>query len=114
MKKLKLRPLRIPSGWTVEFNVFCEDDEMFAKGDCIRGEDLLQLRFENLIIDLGWYPDADVNGRYKLYLVDTSSENPFENPIETFETKSTEEVIERLESILDRDHDYWKKFLKDV
>ena len=67
--------LRIPSGWLVAQNHFydvtpssvCSDGRL----DFPFVQDILQLRNRNLRmpLDLGWYPDGDPNGSYRLVLV---------------------------------------------
>lgn len=70
-----LQPLRIPSGWTVEYNngLF----EVDPDPDCVRGDvrwfifkqDMLQMVHArcNRLLDLGWYPEGDLeNGQYGL------------------------------------------------
>ena len=78
MKSFGLQPLRIPAGWFISYNMFSEydpdtDGEEYCFELC---EDLLQLKNKNLLIDLGWYPEGDINGNYKLYLVDITNELP--------------------------------------
>lgn len=65
-------------------------------------EDLLQLENKNLLIDLGWYPHGDIKGSYKLYLVDTTKDSPFESPLELFSSKSKQEIIYMIE--------YWTNY----
>lgn len=60
-------------------------------------EDLLQVQNHNLLIDLGWYPEGDIDGCYTLCLVDTSNECPFDLPLERLSSHSKQELIERIE-----------------
>ena len=60
-------------------------------------EDLLQLEYQNLLIDLGWYPDTDINGKYQLCLVDMTEERPFDTPLDVFESNSKQLILEKLE-----------------
>ena len=56
MEYFELQPLRIPSGWTVQYNNFSEYD-LEKDGEKYRFElveDLLQLKNHNLLIDLGY------------------------------------------------------------
>jgi hypothetical protein len=70
---MRLVPLRIPAGWTVIVNSFAEIDDPRALTDAEReallAQDLLQLRAGELILDLGWSPEGDPSGRYRLELV---------------------------------------------
>ena len=99
IKKFELQPLRIPAGWYINYNMFSEydpdtDGREYSYELC---EDLLQLEHEYLMIDLGWYPHGDINGSYKLYLVDTSKTAPFEHPLEVFGSRSKKEIIYMIE-----------------
>lgn len=99
MEYFELQPLRIPSGWTIQYNNFSEYD-LEKDGEKYRFElveDLLQLKNHNLLIDLGWYPSMDVTGEYVLYLVDITKDKPFEYPIEVFHTRAKAEIIAKLE-----------------
>ena len=69
----RLQPLRIPNGWRVEFNDLREVEPIFNTYDDTSWffrEDLLLLHnvHWNLMIDLGWYPDADATGTFALRL----------------------------------------------
>ena len=107
-----LQPLRIQAGWKVVYNYFSEYDLSIhgEEYDYELNEDLLQIENGNLLIDLGWYPAMDINGKYILFLVDKNSEgNPFDNPLEIFETVSKVEVISKLEYWMNRGH--YEQFL---
>lgn len=106
MKYFDLQPLRIPAGWTVKYNNFTEYDlqEDGGEYDYELNEDLLQLEHSNLLIDLGWYPAMNIDGRYVMYLLDKKCENPFGSPIEKFESKSKKEIIEKLEYWMNAGH----------
>lgn len=69
----ELQTLRIQAGWRIEYNNFTEYDmEIHGEADSHElCEDLLRLSYENekLIIDLGWYPNGDVDGSYLLLFV---------------------------------------------
>lgn len=103
----KLQPLRIVSGWTVKYNNFSEyDPETDSPEDSLElCEDLLQLENNNLLVDLGWYGDFD-NGQYKMYMIDTTRENPWDRPLEYLETRSKKEVLYCLEYWTDYNHYY--------
>lgn len=81
----RLMPLRLPSGWAVVFNNFVEfaGDEPPTEQDneSYRAQDLLSLESimmdgehwrtdsSGLVIDVGWYPDSDPSGAYRVCLV---------------------------------------------
>lgn len=109
--KLKLVPLRIPTGWIVTLNDFTESfPEKFVTDEYEHRwefkEDILQLRckYKDQIVDLGWYPEFNVNGKYKVVLVDTSEKNEeglfYWNVIEEFCSRSIEEIRMKIEEFL--------------
>ncbi len=72
---MRLHPLQIPGGWMVAQNHFYD----ITPADVLDGdrldfpfvEDILQLSNEHLrmTLDLGWYPDGDPSGCYRLLLI---------------------------------------------
>ena len=68
-------PLRIPSGWMVTQNHFYDivPSEVLNEGrlDYPFVQDVLQLHNQHLrmTLDLGWYPDGDPNGSFRLVLI---------------------------------------------
>ena len=112
IKTFELQPLRIPAGWFVSYNMFSEydpdtDGEEYCFELC---EDMLQLKNENLLIDLGWYPEGDIKGYYKLFLVDTTKEFPFETPLQVFSSNSKKEIIKMIEYWTN--HGFFSKYLR--
>jgi len=105
----ELQPLRIQTGWTVQWNNFTQYDmSLHGPEDAFElHEDLLQLYHEkaDLTIDLGWYPSYDVSGHYLLLLVKNQNWN---RPLEAVETKSKAEVISRIEKWVD--NGFWSKY----
>ncbi|MEQ9235911.1 hypothetical protein [Coleofasciculus sp. E2-BRE-01] len=81
----KLFPLKIPSGWAVIHNSFGDQDPVIDNGcivnDEFYSEDLLSIepiRFNGTTwiidhngyaLDLGWYPESDPNGCYRITLL---------------------------------------------
>ncbi|MDE7477605.1 MAG: hypothetical protein K2M91_06605, partial [Lachnospiraceae bacterium] len=61
-------------------------------------QDILYLRKENrgqtVAIDLGWYPDGDPNGAYRLVAV---LDDNFQNPILECTSRSTQEIVDTME-----------------
>ena len=77
VKPFGLQPLRVPAGWTVEYNsAFYEVDpiaELVPEEDrwWVFKEDMLQMKHvrQNRLLDLGWGPEGDLErGHYKLVL----------------------------------------------
>lgn len=81
----KLFPLKIPSGWAIIRNSFGDEDPVIQDGTIVNdefySEDLLSIEplsfngtgwvvdSSGYLIDLGWYPEADPGGRFKLVLL---------------------------------------------
>ena len=76
-KELKLVPLSIPAGWMVNQNHFYMTTFEEAERGYPFYEDILQMNNESLrlTMDLGWYPEADKDERFKLVLL------PWEKPM---------------------------------
>jgi len=97
-----LQPLRIHAGWRIEFNDFTEYDlALHDKSDVIElKEDILQLFFDytdssaNIMIDLGWYPEFDANGNYRMVMI---KDYDWETPLEEITTKSKSDIVSLLE-----------------
>jgi len=70
-KKLKLVSLAIPAGWMINQNHFYMTTFEEAEGGYPFYEDILQMSHKNLrlTLDLGWYPEGDAEGKYKLILL---------------------------------------------
>lgn len=92
---MTLQPLRIPAGWTVEYNDFTSSDE---SNDL--KEDLLQLYHarENRLIDLGWYRgDGEEKGAYLILVF----EGDFEGKcLAEFKSEDRDEIVAELERLL--------------
>lgn len=55
-------------------------------------EDLLQIEFDNsYLIDVGWYPEFDKNGKFIILLV---KNNDWDNPIKEIKTRDLKELDE--------------------
>lgn len=98
----ELQPLRITSGWKIEFNNFCEcDPDNCDDFSDYFIEDLLQLQHTkcNLLIDLGWFPNMDENGQYCLWLIQNFN---WEAPLELFKSRDRTAIINKIE--------YWTNY----
>ncbi|WP_143288153.1 hypothetical protein [Calothrix rhizosoleniae] len=105
---LKLYPLRIPTGWKVTHNRFYEFDP--HQNPTLEGvyqdnpwlvfvENLLQLQHTPypFLIDLGWYPEADPKGNFRLSLIKNQDWN---QPLRIYESKSGSAIVEKIEDWL--------------
>ena len=70
-KKLKLVPLGIPAGWKVTQNHFYMTTFEEANGEYPFYEDILQMHnnYYRVTLDLGWYPEGEADGCYRLVLI---------------------------------------------
>ncbi len=102
----KLQPLRIPSGWQIDFNKL-EDKDISTSEDLKEyfelSEDILGLSItqENYQIDiyLGWYPEFSLDGSFALEVINDIDLR--EKPLEYFENcKNKDEIIYMLENYL--------------
>lgn len=118
-----LMSLKIPAGWAVTYNQFFDlsiEDKALPPEDLeLFGEDILQIEsmilengawilpLEHFLIDLGWYPEADPKGHYKLLLVlvDSTKSKKWKE-LRTFRSKDRFEVRDMLE--------YWLGFRNNI
>ena len=105
LQDVQLQALRIPTGWTVIWNQFYEvepdaDIEIagLPDGDVweLFLQDLLQLQNGNrkLLLDLGWVPEANPQGRYKLTLVENED---WIHPVATYESRDKDDIVEQID-----------------
>lgn len=121
-----IQPLRIPGGWTVVFNEFtdiepmeipAENEEMWLYNF---SEDLLylsaemvhkrngQTKVQKLGIDLGWYPEGNPDGNFRLQAI--LDEN-WENPLLEFSSRNKDEIVQTLEKWLF--HEFMQRYFVD-
>jgi hypothetical protein len=109
----KLMPLKIPSTWAVIYNSFADEDLIIQdkriSNSNFYQEDLLSIEriffVDNIwhtlpmghVLDLGWYPGADPNGRYRLTLL----RGDWDNVILQFESKDRQRIREVVEQCLE-------------
>ena len=106
-----LQPLRIPPNWTILQHKLMniEPKELNKKDDkwlTMFVEDILQIEKhlkrkinkkveqQKLIIDLGWYPDGEHSGNFRLVAI---LNNNWEFPLLQFTSRSKKEIVETLE-----------------
>lgn len=96
-------PLRIPAGWTVDRNEFYElDAGQLSATDpawALLSEDLLQLSDaqRELIVDVGWYPEAQREGRYAVKVV---FGRDWGRPLVQYATNVLADIVARTEALL--------------
>jgi hypothetical protein len=107
-----LQPLRIPTGWTVKFNDLRHLEPTTRSPSDVNvwehyKEDLLQLVHyqHQVLVDLGWYPDAQPAGVFRAMVIHHST-NPaqmiesWQTPIISVESRSQAEVVGIIEGWL--------------
>ena len=92
-----------PPEWKVIWNNLTDLDPLLSSEDDTElwwnfTEDLLQLQYqtENIIIDLGWYPDCDPKGTFKIFFM---KDYDWKNAIDYFETRSKSKAISKIEEL---------------
>ena len=107
-----LMPLIVPAGWAVLQNCF-EESEMTVRNGVIVNhwvyqEDLLsmvqvvyektgyRIEEEGYWLDLGWYPEADPQGQYRVVLF----RDYWNNQLVCFESKNRKEVQRAVNQLL--------------
>ena len=98
----RLQPLRIPQGWLVGYNDFCElDVSLQGLQEFYFREDLLQISnpVSGILIDLGWYPAGDMDGQFVLQVFQGDLEGP---RVARVGSRSRLEIVEAIELSLVR------------
>ena len=85
-------------GWTITYDVFNINFNIpFSKQLNELNEDLLQALNGNYIIDIGWYPEMNPQGKIITLLIKNSNWN---NPIKTFEDTDYFDFINHINYLL--------------
>lgn len=109
-----LQPLRIPAGWKIIFNdFFALNPAQYTDYDTDFWEnfveDMLYIVYEQsykkdkttytkkIAVDLGWYPEMDVNGEFALYVI---KDDDWNCPLAEFRSRNQEEIVETIEAFL--------------
>ncbi|WP_248925047.1 hypothetical protein [Paenibacillus hamazuiensis] len=109
---LPLVPLNIPNGWIINKNIFTEVcPERFHNDDYEDrwefNEDILQIvnTSQRRIIDLGWYPEFNLDGQYCLKVVEWTNnwEEQTEywiQPIMKYYSRDIKEIKNKIEDLI--------------
>ena len=112
MEEFDLQPLRIISGWNVEWNLFYEVDPSKETMYYLDSSSLLHLSNRKLMraINLDWRPENDVNGYYYLRVINLTKEidkkgrvsysGDWENLYHEFISKNRIEVVKEIERLV--------------
>ena len=110
---MNLQPLKIPSGWTVDWNLLTETDPTEDTIHEFTGSSLLLISSHTLLkaIDVSWQPEGDINGAYQLQVIyllpkfNTKTntldyEGVWEAPELEFSTQNRLELVDKLNHLL--------------
>lgn len=109
-----LQHLRIPAGWKIIFNdFFALNPAQYTGFDTHFWEnfveDMLYIVNERsykkdkttytkkIAVDLGWYPEMDVNGEFALYVI---KDDDWNCPLAEFRSRNQEKIVETIEVFL--------------
>lgn len=107
-----LHPLRIPRGWHMLYNEFRAldptdlPDAASALWSYFK-EDLLQLVHDGqqVVVDLGWYPEADARGVFRAVVVRKTADSDemaaaWSEPLASVESRSCVDIVTTIEAWL--------------
>lgn len=105
--KHSLVKLSIPSGWNMVINIFyyikLSEMEKDNKLYITLSQDLMYIekkgRKVTLGIDVGWYPEMDPDGCYRIQVI---RNDEWEKPLEKFESRDIDQVINKVEEFLEK------------
>ena len=109
---MNLQPLKIPSGWSVEWNLLTETNPTKETIHEFTGSLLLLNSPTRLkAIDVSWRPEGDINGAYQLQVIcllpkfnyktnTLEYEGIWETPELEFSTKNRLELVEKINRLL--------------
>jgi hypothetical protein len=108
LKDVPLQSLKIPTGWTVTWNQFYDIEpnsniylDGLPDGDVweLFLQDLLQLKHfnKNIILGLGWTPEANPEGSYLLQVI---ADEDWSTPIVVYKSKNKSEVVGKIDDLL--------------
>ncbi len=101
MPDFPLRALRIPAGWRVDYNDFTETPLSHPEAWTLAlKSSLIMLTHERrgMLVDVGWYPDGEAHGSYRLRVFEGDHAGVERY---AFETRDPSAVVIELERLLD-------------
>ncbi|MCI2229460.1 hypothetical protein MC378_09805 [Polaribacter sp. MSW13] len=113
MDEIELQPLRITSGWNIEWNLFYEADPSEKTMHYLDASSLLHLNNYSLMraINLDFKPENDVNGYFNLRVINLTEvlnlktkkityDGDWENLYYEFTSKSRIEIVKEIERLV--------------
>jgi hypothetical protein len=116
MRRVRLQPLRIPTGWRVDFNDGLHEVDPTSEAipehelSLLFKEDMLQAVHpaRNRMLDLGWYPEGELkNGQYRLELYEGDFGGRLLHRVLTRDRAALVDSLERiLQAVCDGDPEF--------
>ncbi len=113
MSSTDLQPLKIPSGWSVEWNLLTETDPTKANIHEFTGSSLLLLNSSSRLkaIDVSWRPEGDISGAFQLQVIclrptfnaktnTMEYDGLWETPELEFQTKDRLELVAKINHLM--------------
>lgn len=110
---MNLQPLKIPAGWSVDWNLLTDTDPTEDTIHEFTGSSLLLISSHTRLkaIDVSWRPEGDINGAYQLQVIyllpkfnnktnTIEYEGIWEAPELEFSTKNRLELVEKINHLL--------------
>jgi len=110
---MNLQPLKIPSGWSVEWNLLTDTDPTKDTIHEFAGSSLLLINSPTRLkaIDVSWQPEGDINGAYQLQVINLlpkfnnktntiEYEGIWETPELEFSTRNRLELVNKINHLL--------------
>lgn len=105
--KHSLVKLSIPSGWNMVINIFyyikLSEMEKDNKLYITLSQDLMYIekkgRKVTLGIDVGWYPEMDPDGCYRIEVI---RNDEWDKPLEKYESRDIDDIIIKVEEFLEK------------
>lgn len=110
---MNLQPLKIPSGWTVEWNLLTNTDPTEDTMHEFTGSSLLHISSHTRLkaIDVSWRPEGDINGAYQLQVIclqpkfnsitnEMGYEGLWETPELEFASNNRLELVDKINELL--------------
>lgn len=112
MEEINLQPLRITSGWFIEWNLFYEVDPKEGFMHYLDSSSLLHIENHQLMraINLDFKPENDINGYFNLRVINLiktinkkgniNYEGDWEEPYFELKSKNRLEIVQEIERLV--------------
>lgn len=97
--------LAVLEKWDIEFEDFNIDFSLpfFCQRSCLN-ENLIQAKLGSYLVDIGWYPEADPNGKLRLRLIEDFD---WQRPLAEYDDRDFDELEKHLREISKRVEDFY-------